>query len=143
VVASPIALAHSDGIYNPGANSVGDTQGIDSAGAAAAPSVDPATTAWVAQVVTNGGSVGATRKGVVDTFIKCLKTNSLFTTLDRYWLLAGENTQSGLTDMVGLTHAYRVHQKPRHSHNSCNPSHNQPPQIPSSSPAPVESMTPA
>jgi hypothetical protein len=30
-----IAVAHTDGIYNPTANSVGDTQGIDSNGAGA------------------------------------------------------------------------------------------------------------
>lgn len=32
---SSIAVAHTDGIYNPTANSVGDTQGIDSNGAGA------------------------------------------------------------------------------------------------------------
>jgi hypothetical protein len=69
---------------------------------------DPATTAWVAQVVTNGGSVSGTRKTVVDTFIKCVKSASLWTTLDRYWLYAGENTQSALTDMVNLQSASNV-----------------------------------
>lgn len=70
---------------------------------AMAPAIDPLTTAWVAQVVTNGGTVSAGRQTIVNTFIVCLKANSLFTTLDRYWLLAGENTPSALTDMVGLT----------------------------------------
>jgi hypothetical protein len=36
LVGSSIAVAHTDGIYNPGANSVGDTQGIDSNAAVAA-----------------------------------------------------------------------------------------------------------
>jgi hypothetical protein len=67
------------------------------------PGFDAATTAWVAQVVTNGGNVSGPRKTIVDTFIKCLKTNSLFTVLDRYWLLAGENVASAQTDMIGLT----------------------------------------
>lgn len=67
--------------------------------------LDPATTAWVNQVVTNGGTVSGGRQTIVNTFIVCLKTNSLFTTLDRYWLFAGENTQSALTDMVNLVSA--------------------------------------
>jgi hypothetical protein len=70
-----------------------------------ASAIDPATTAWVNQVVTNGGTVSGGRQTIVNTFIVCLKTNSLFTTFDRYWLLAGENTQSALTDMVGLVSA--------------------------------------
>lgn len=38
-----IAVAHTDGIYNPTANSVGDTQGIDSnGGSSVAPSTGPA-----------------------------------------------------------------------------------------------------
>jgi hypothetical protein len=35
--AAPIALARSDGIYNSGANSVGDTQGIDNPKTSALP----------------------------------------------------------------------------------------------------------
>jgi hypothetical protein len=79
---------------------------MDAGGPATA--ADPATTAWVAQVnVVGAGTcapncVSGTRKTVVDTFIKCLKSNSLFTILDRYWLLAGENVASAQTDMIGL-----------------------------------------
>jgi hypothetical protein len=65
--------------------------------------LDPATTAWVNQVVANGGTVSAGRQTIVNTFITCLKSASLWSTMDRYWLLAGENTQSALTDMVGLS----------------------------------------
>jgi hypothetical protein len=62
--------------------------------------LDPATTAWVAAVVTAGGTVSSPRQTIVDTFIKCLKSNSLFTTMDRYWLLAGENVASATVDMI-------------------------------------------
>jgi hypothetical protein len=44
---STIAVAHTDGIYNPTANSVGDTQGIDSNGAAASASVGPPTFTYI------------------------------------------------------------------------------------------------
>lgn len=68
----------------------------------AAISLDAATTAWVNAVVSAGGSVSAGRQTIVDTFIKALKAASLFTVLDRYWLLAGENTQSANIDMINL-----------------------------------------
>lgn len=61
---------------------------------------DPATTAWVNAVVTAGGTVSGPRTTIVNTFIVCLKTNSLFTTMDRYWLLAGENVASATVDMI-------------------------------------------
>jgi hypothetical protein len=64
--------------------------------------VDPATTAWVNQVVTNGGTVSAGRKTVVDTMIKGMKSDGVWTELDRLWIFAAENTQSALTDMVAL-----------------------------------------
>lgn len=73
-----------------------------------ASSLDPATSAWIAQVVTNGGSVSGGRQTIVNTFITCLKSASLFTTFDRYWLFAGENSASALTDMVGLSSATNV-----------------------------------
>jgi hypothetical protein len=65
--------------------------------------LDPATTLWVNQVSTNGGTVSGGRKTIVDTFIKCLKTaanGNLFAILDRYYLLAGEDTPSSSTDMI-------------------------------------------
>jgi hypothetical protein len=75
---------------------------------AAAGGLDPATTAWVNQVITNGGSVSAGRKTVVDTLITGLKTDGLWTKLDRLWLLAAENSQSALTDLVALASATPV-----------------------------------
>jgi hypothetical protein len=76
--------------------------------AAAGCSLDVATCAWVNQVTTNGGTVSAGRQTVVNTFITCLKdagSGNLFNILDCYWLFAGENTQSALTDMVALASA--------------------------------------
>jgi hypothetical protein len=87
------SLGYSQGLMTLGAGSVG---------AVAGSSFDPATTVWVNAVVVAGGSVSAPRKTIVDTYIKCLKSNSLFTVLDRYWLLAGENTQSANIDMINL-----------------------------------------
>lgn len=66
-------------------------------------SFDAATTAWVAAVVANGGTVSAGRKTIVDALIVGLKSDSIWTKLDRLYILAAENTQSALTDLVGLT----------------------------------------
>lgn len=65
--------------------------------------IDPATTAWVNQVITNGGTVSAGRQSTVDTLIKSLKSASVWNILDRLWLLAAENNISARTDLVGLT----------------------------------------
>jgi len=56
--------------------------------------------AWVAAVVVAGGSVSAGRKTLVGTLIAGLKTDGLWTKLDRLWLHAGENSQSALVDLV-------------------------------------------
>lgn len=63
---------------------------------------DAATTAWAAAVTTAGGTVSTPRRTVVDTFIKACKTAGVWTTLDRYWLLAGEDAGSAKVDMVNL-----------------------------------------
>ena len=65
--------------------------------------LDSSTTAWIAQVVTNGGTVSDARAAVVDEFIRGLKADGLWTKQERLWLLAAENSQSALTDIVGLT----------------------------------------
>jgi hypothetical protein len=75
---------------------------------AAAGGLDPATTAWVNQVVTNGGTVSTGRRTIVDTLITGLKTDGLWTKLDRLWLFAAENSQSALTDLVALASATPV-----------------------------------
>jgi hypothetical protein len=66
------------------------------------------TTAWIAEVVSNGGSVSAGRKIIVDNLIVSLKADSLWTKLDRLWLFAAEDEPSALTDLVGLDLATAV-----------------------------------
>ncbi len=65
-------------------------------------SVFPPSAAWVAAVIKNGGTVSSGRRDTVDTLISGLQTDGVWTKLDRLWILAAENTQSALTDMVGL-----------------------------------------
>lgn len=64
---------------------------------------DAATTAWAAAVVTAGGTVSAPRKTLVDNLIVGLKADGVWTKLDRLYLLAAENTQSALIDLVALS----------------------------------------
>ena len=66
------------------------------------------TEAWIAEVVSNGGTVSDTRAAIVDDLIVGLKTDGIWTKLDRLWLFAAENTQSALTDLVGLSLATNV-----------------------------------
>jgi hypothetical protein len=69
---------------------------------------DVATQVWTQTVLRNGGSVSPTRQGAVDTLIKGLKADGVWSKLDRLWLLAAENSQAALTDLVGLTLATAV-----------------------------------
>lgn len=69
---------------------------------------DPATNAWIAAVIANGGSVSTPRKSVVDALISGLKSDNIWTQLDRLWLFAGENQPSALTDLVNLSLATAV-----------------------------------
>lgn len=63
---------------------------------------DPATTAWVSQVVTRGGTVSGTQTTRVNTLIVCLKTGAtnLFAISDIFLLMAAENTQQAETDLI-------------------------------------------
>lgn len=54
-------------------------------------SLDIATTAWVNAVTAAGGSVSETQQGYVDTLIKGLKADSLFTLMDGIFLFTGES----------------------------------------------------
>jgi hypothetical protein len=74
----------------------------------AAVELEAETSAWIAEVVNNGGSVSAGRQIVVNTLIAGLKTDGIWTKLDRLWLFAAENEESALTDLVGLTLATAV-----------------------------------
>jgi hypothetical protein len=69
---------------------------------------DAATTAWAAAVVSNGGTVSAGRKSLVDALIVGLKNDGVWTKLDRLWILAAEDEPSALTDMVALDLATTV-----------------------------------
>ncbi len=73
-----------------------------------APAFDAATTAWIAAVVGNGGSVSGARQTVVNNLIVGLKADGIWTKLDRLWLFAGENEPSALTDLVALDLAAKV-----------------------------------
>jgi hypothetical protein len=69
---------------------------------------DAATTAWVSAVVAASGSVSAGRQTIVDALIVGLKSDGVWSKLDRLWLFAAENTQSALIDLVGLVSATPV-----------------------------------
>jgi hypothetical protein len=62
--------------------------------------LDAATVAWAAAVVSAGGTVSSGRKTVIDTYIKALKTAGLWAKIDRLWLLAAENSQSALINLI-------------------------------------------
>lgn len=66
-------------------------------------SFDAATTAWVAAVVGNGGTVSAGRQTIVNDLIVGLKADSVWTKFDRLPIFAAENQPSALTDLVSLT----------------------------------------
>lgn len=103
-----VAPALADAISVPGIPRIGQSEGSFSyPPTASGGGLDPATSAWITAVNTNGGSVSSPRQTIVNTFILCLKSASLYTTLDRYYLLAGENVGAELVDM-SPTHAIAV-----------------------------------
>lgn len=61
---------------------------------------DSATTAWAAAVVAAGGTVSDARRSLVNDLILGLKSDGIWTKLDRLWILAAENSQSALIDLV-------------------------------------------
>ncbi len=77
----------------------GSTATLTSSGS----SNDAATDAWIAAVVADGGTVSGTQAGRVNTLIAGLKTDGLFTILDRLWLYAGESdTHQAKIDIISL-----------------------------------------
>ena len=62
--------------------------------------IDSATQSWLNAVNTNGGPVSINQRGYVDTLIKGLKADGIWTKLDRLWLFASENQAQALTDIV-------------------------------------------
>src|SRR5689334_9572138 len=69
---------------------------------------DASTTAWTSAVIGNGGSVSVGRKRIVDDLIVGLKSDGLFSKLDRMWLYAGENEPSALTDIIATSLSQKV-----------------------------------
>lgn len=69
-------------------------------------------TTWKAAVVAAGGSVSGTpttgREKVIRDLISGLQTDGIWAKLDRLWLLAAENTQSALIDLVARDQATAV-----------------------------------
>jgi hypothetical protein len=57
------------------------------------------TTAWVAQVVTNGGTVSAGRQTIVNNFIYAEKQAGTWALTDDYWGLWAENAPQALTSL--------------------------------------------
>ncbi len=62
--------------------------------------MDPATIRWVGAVVANGGTVSSPRKFLVDSLIKGLQADGVWSLLDRLWLFTADNEPSALTDLV-------------------------------------------
>jgi hypothetical protein len=88
--------AHADGI----SGGIGSVEGIINP---AGSSLDPATTAWVSAVTTAGGTVSSGQKTKVNALIVNLKTEfttNYFTSCDRIWIHASENTQQATIDLV-------------------------------------------
>lgn len=75
---------------------------------AAGPAGDADVAAWVAAVATNGGTVSAPRRAIVETLVTGLKADAIWSKLDRLWLLAAEDTPSALTDLKALALATTV-----------------------------------
>ncbi len=72
------------------------------------PTLDLATIAWRNAVIANGGTVSDARLVIVNTLIVGLRTDNLFTKMDRLWLFAGENQPSALTDIIATDLASAV-----------------------------------
>lgn len=64
--------------------------------------------AWKAAVTGAGGSVSIGRLGAVSALISALKNGGVWSNLDRLWLLAAENSQQALVDLVARASATAV-----------------------------------
>lgn len=69
---------------------------------------DPDAEAWFTAVEGNGGTVSGPRRELVTTLIIGLKTDGVWSQLDRLWVLAAENSPSARTDMKALDLATAV-----------------------------------
>lgn len=94
-LATPLTVTQLSHAYPPSIN-VGQCAGY--------PALQTETTAWVAQVVTNGGTVTALYKCIIDQYIIDLKAGSNYWTnavADIWWTCA-ENSIQALTSLKGL-----------------------------------------
>jgi hypothetical protein len=57
------------------------------------------TMSWIAKVGEQDGTVSSTRRALVDALISGLKTDGVWSKLDRLWLFAAENATSALVDV--------------------------------------------
>lgn len=90
-------------------NSSGLSLGGGLSPSAGAPAFDPAATAFFAAVVSAGGSVSAGRKTLYNNFYLSLRAISPTLSMwDRLWILAAENQQAMLIDLIGLQTATLV-----------------------------------
>ncbi len=64
------------------------------------PVFDPATLAWVAAVIANGGTVSGPREILVNDLIVGLKDDGVWLKQDRLWLYAAENQEAAQVDLV-------------------------------------------
>jgi hypothetical protein len=69
---------------------------------AASGGLDPATTAWVAAVVSAGGTVSGGQQTNVNSLIVSLKGHGLWSNGDRLWLYASESAVQAKIDLINL-----------------------------------------
>jgi hypothetical protein len=90
------------GNISPDSNTSFSVSNQAPAGGGGGGTYDSATSVWANAVVADGGTVSATEEGYVDTLIKGLKADGIWSNLDRLWLLASENTHEAKIDIVNL-----------------------------------------
>jgi hypothetical protein len=71
-------------------------------------SIDTDASKWRSAVLAAGGSVSDAQKRRVSTIIRSLKSASVWSTLDRLWLFAAENSTQALIDLVSRSTATAV-----------------------------------
>ena len=70
------------------------------------------TMGWIGKVHELGGTVSSTRRTLVDALISGLKSDGVWTKLDRLWLFAAENATSALVDLKAGVAATTVNYNP-------------------------------
>lgn len=70
--------------------------------------IDTITPAWVAQVVTDGGSVSGAQQARVSAMVEAIDTAGIWAKLDRFWLFAAEDQFQALRDVKALALATKT-----------------------------------